>query len=77
MKMATSVTIPTIIVIPINQSDVSGLPPFEPYRVTEDMSLERLASDTGADAVQIQLYNGLGNSDQVHAGEWIILPRAK
>ena len=64
-----------MIIIPVNQSDVSGLPPFEPYRVVEDTSLAALAAELGADAAQIQFYNGLGNSDQFHAGEWILVPR--
>ncbi len=76
-QLSTPLRPQQIIIIPVNQSDVSGLPPFEPYRVTEDTSLEALAAEQGADPTQIQFYNGLGNSDRLHAGEWIILPREK
>jgi LysM repeat protein len=75
--LSTPLQAQQIIVIPVNQSDVSGLPPFEPYRVTEDTRLETLATEMSADPAQIQFYNGLGNSDQLHAGEWVILPREK
>jgi len=66
-----------VIILPINQTDVSDLPPFEPYRVTEDISLEDLAIKLDADPDQIQYYNGLGSSNQLREREWIIVPREK
>ena len=76
-QLSTPLKAQQVIILPVNQSDVSGLPPFEPYRVAEDTSLATLAAEQGVDPTQIQFYNGLGNSDQLHAGEWIILPREK
>jgi LysM repeat protein len=75
--LATPLRTQQIIIIPINQSDVSALPAFEPYRVPEDIGLETLAAEEGLDPTQIQFYNDLGNSDQLYAGEWIILPRGE
>ena len=75
--LSTPLQAQQVIIIPVNQPDVSELPPFEPYRVAQDISLEALAAELGGDPTQIQYYNGLRNSDQLYAGEWIILPRAE
>ena len=76
-KFSAPLWVDQVIIIPINQTDVSDLPPFESYRVTEDISLDDLAVELNADSGQIQFYNGLGTSTQLHHGEWIIVPREK
>jgi len=65
-----------IIIIPVNREDVSDLPPFEAYRVQEDTDLENLASQLDVDLEGLRDYNGLETSNQVSAGEWLIVPRA-
>ena len=74
-QLATPLRPQQVLIIPVNQPDVSDLPPFEPYRLAQDTSLEALAAELAADPTQIQFYNGLGNSDQLYAGEWIVVPR--
>ena len=64
-----------IIIIPVNQTDVSDLPPFEPYRVTEDTTTATVAEQLGVDADLLQYYNGLDTSDQLLADDWIVVPR--
>jgi LysM repeat protein len=66
-----------LIVIPINQVDVSGLPQFEAYQVTEDISLEELAERLSVDPFQLQYFNGFGMDEQITAREWIIVPRER
>jgi len=76
-NFSTPLQVQQVIIIPINQTDVSDLPPFEAYRVIRNISLEELATELDADPGQIQFYNGLGTSDQFLKSEWIIVPREK
>jgi hypothetical protein len=66
-----------VIVIPLNLSDVSGLPQFEPYHLTEDLSLQALADRFSTDIELLRVYN-LVNLDQVFtAGEWVLIPHPR
>jgi LysM repeat protein len=66
-----------LVIIPFNQTDVSLLPKFEIYRVTENITTEELASSLNVDAAQLRHYNGLDPSEQFLIKEWIIVPREK
>jgi len=74
-NFSTPLQLQQVIILPINQTDVSDMPPFEAYRLTRNVSLEELAIELDADPEQIQFYNGLGTSTQFQQGEWIIVPR--
>ena len=76
-QLAIPLRVHQIMVIPVNQTDVSDLPLFEPYRVTEDTTTEILAEQLGVDADLLQYYNGLGTSVQLLADDWIVVPREK
>jgi len=64
-----------LIIIPVNQSDTSGLPKFEAYRVKENTTLEALAAQLDVKPTQLQLYNGFGANTQLFEGEWLVIPR--
>ena len=75
--LTTPLWVQQVIVLPVNQTDVSELPAFEPYRVTEATTTERLAEELGVGGDLLQSYNGLGTSDQLVPGEWIVVPHEK
>lgn len=66
-----------LVIIPINQMDVSGLPQFEPYQVAENIIVEELAARLNADPEQLRYFNGFGTNEQLMAKEWIIVPRER
>jgi hypothetical protein len=55
--------------------DVSGLPKFEVYRVTEDITVEKLAAQLDVAPDQLRDYNAFGENEMLMAMEWIIVPR--
>jgi hypothetical protein len=63
-----------IIVIPINQTDVQGLPAFDTYEVKADIPVRTLAQQLSVDPALLELYNGLGNSEILSTGDWVLVP---
>ena len=66
-----------LVVIPVYRKDVSELPLFEAYRVTEDTTIELLSTQLDVDPAQLQFYNGLGSYTQLYKGEWLVVPHEK
>ena len=64
-----------IVVIPLNTSDVSGIPAFEPYEIEQDVTLEVLADLLLVDPIDLQVYNRIPSGYSLSPGEWIIVPR--
>jgi hypothetical protein len=64
-----------IVVIPLNTSDVSGFPAFEPYEIKQDVTLEVLADLLSVDPIDLQVYNRIPSGYSLSPGEWIIVPR--
>jgi hypothetical protein len=74
-KLITPLFPGQLVIIPINQRDVSGLPKFEVYRVTEDITVEKLAAQLDVAPDQLRDYNAFGKNEMLMAMEWIIVPR--
>jgi succinylglutamate desuccinylase len=66
-----------VVIIPVNQSDVSDLPQFEAYQVTESITIEKMAAQLNVDPDQLRYFNHLEPGDELMAKEWIIVPREK
>jgi LysM repeat protein len=66
-----------IIVIPIDQNDVSRLPSFETYRVSETIGVAELAERLHVDIDQFHLYNGIKKGNTLAEGEWVLIPHGK
>jgi LysM repeat protein len=64
------------IVIPLNIVDTQGLPAFEVYSVTEEMSLEDLAIRLSVDLNEFKYYNALNDNFIPRPGDWLLVPRA-
>ena len=64
----------SLIIIPVNQTDVSGLPSFEAYRVEKDIPAEQLASQLLVDPSLFEYYNELQGGQVLVADEWVLVP---
>jgi len=76
-KLSTPLYPGQLVIIPINQMDVSGLPQFEAYQVAVNVTVEELAAQLNTDIDQLRYFNGFGINEQLMAKEWIIVPREK
>ncbi len=63
-----------LIIVPINQTDVRGLPVFEAYEVKADVAVQILAQQLSIDPALLELYNDLGNDELLSSGEWVLVP---
>jgi hypothetical protein len=65
-----------ILVIPIDITDTTGLPAFQPIQMQEGgISVEAFANQLGVDVEDISLYNNLYPDRILQSGEWILVPR--
>jgi hypothetical protein len=62
------------IIIPINQTDVSGLPAFEAFMVKENIPVEQLAQLLMVDPGVFKYYNALQDGQVVPANAWMLVP---
>jgi len=64
-----------IIVVPVNTSDVSNLPPFSIYQDQEgNITIEALADRLKIDAGSFRTYNVLPEGYLISPGEWLLIP---
>jgi hypothetical protein len=63
-----------LIIVPINQTDVQGMPVFEAYQVKTAISVRTLALQLPVDPAVLELYNGFGNSEFLSPGDWVLVP---
>jgi len=66
----------SLIIIPINQTDVSGLPSFEAYMVEKDMPAEELAKQLSVNPSLFEVYNDIKANQVLKNGEWVLVPRS-
>lgn len=68
--------IDALVVIPVNFSDVSQMPYFQPFKVTSNGSLsEILAQELATNLEDFLYYNGLSQGDYLNSGDWVLVPR--
>ena len=63
-----------MIVIPVDQTDVSGMPAFEAYMVEKDIPVEELAKQLMVDPAVFANYNELRDGQVLVADEWVLIP---
>ena len=66
-----------VIVIPLNQVDITNLPQFEPYQVPESLSLQDLADRFACDIELLIFYNSVDQDYIFKIGEWVLIPHLK
>ncbi|MDF1520887.1 MAG: LysM peptidoglycan-binding domain-containing protein [Brevefilum sp.] len=65
-----------VVIVPVDFSDVSGMPAFEAHQVEEEgISLVALSERLSAAVDQMALYNNIDEDHKLHAGEWLLVPR--
>lgn len=64
-----------VVIIPLNTSDVTDIPPFEPFEVKEAISVGTLAEILSVDLTDLRLYNRIPSGYALNPGEWILIPR--
>jgi hypothetical protein len=65
-----------VIVIPVNATDVSALPAFAVFEVTEDyLLIETVALGLNVDIVDLCKHNHLPQGYVLTKGEWLLIPR--
>ena len=64
-----------IVVIPLNTNDVSDIPLFEPFEITQIVTVEALADLLSVDLTELRRYNRIPSGYTLSPGEWILIPR--
>jgi hypothetical protein len=67
-----------LVIIPVEFTNVYGLPAFEAYEVPRaDMSLKVLALGFGVSLKDLRYYNAIGMDESLQAGDWLLIPRPR
>lgn len=75
-NMPSVLFIDWLLVIPLDRTDTTGLPAFQPLQIEEGgITLEALARQLGVEAEDISLYNDIEPEHILLPGEWILVPR--
>jgi hypothetical protein len=77
LNLTYPIQIGTLVIIPVEILDVTDLPAFEAYEVTQDISVEDLAIKLGVAVEDLMLYNNLESGTLLRSGDWIIVPRER
>ncbi|MBI5965731.1 MAG: LysM peptidoglycan-binding domain-containing protein [Chloroflexi bacterium] len=68
----------TLVVIPIGFTDVSDLPSFEIYMITESgMTVELLAQKFSIDPLDLKYFNAINDGERLLVGDWFLIPRTR
>lgn len=73
-KIKLPLLLGALIIIPVNQTDISGMPSFEAYMVEKDISVEALAKQLMVDPSVFESYNDLRDGQVLIADEWVLVP---
>ena len=64
-----------LVIIPVETTDVVGLPKFEAQMVVNgDVTIEDLAAIQNLDPFNLKFYNGLPDGYLLSSGEWLLIP---
>ena len=68
----------TLVVIPIGFVDVTDIPSFEPYKITESgMTIELIAQKFGINLLDLKYYNAISDGEQLVVGDWLLIPHER
>jgi LysM repeat protein len=66
-----------IVIIPVGEIDLQGVPAFQPYLVKAGMTVDELAQSISVDVSTLSYYNGLTADYRLSPGDWLLVPREK
>jgi len=67
-----------LVVIPMNTTDVTGIPTFEPYQVESDqISISELSELLSTSIADIIKYNNLNTEHFLVQGDWLLIPKER
>jgi LysM repeat protein len=76
VNLTYPIQIDELIVIPVDLTDVTGLPAFEPYEVKGlEIGVEELADKLSVSVEALIRYNNLTSGYVIQPGEWVLVPR--
>jgi hypothetical protein len=65
-----------LVVIPVEFTEVTQMPYFQPYKVTADgITVETLGSELATNLDDFIYYNGLSRGERLSFGDWLLVPR--
>jgi len=63
-----------LLIVPINQTNIQGLPAFDVYELKTGVARDSLAQQLSIEPALLKLYNGLGDGEILRSGEWVLVP---
>ena len=65
-----------IVIIPINQTDMAGIPPFSAYEIVDDgITFEKIAEEFSVPIEELLRYNASTQEYTLRKGDWILIPQ--
>jgi len=65
-----------IVIIPLNLTDVSGIPPFTAYEIVENgITFEQISEEFSVPLEELLQYNSVNKDFVLQQGDWILVPQ--
>jgi len=65
-----------IVIIPLNQTDMSGIPQFIAYEIVENgITFEQIADEFAVPPEELLRYNNINKEFALQQGDWILIPQ--
>ncbi len=64
-----------LVIIPVGITDTQGLPAFEAYMVTDQVTIEELAQKLSVSPEVLRYYNAVEGGYRLTPGEWLLIPK--
>ena len=75
-SLITPLWVDALIVIPVEFTEVTQMPYFQPYKVTTDgITVETLGNELATNLDDFIYYNGLLRGERLSFGDWLLVPR--
>jgi len=74
-KLPSFLPLDWFVVIPLNTTDVTDVPAFEPYAIKQTSTVEALADLLAVDLTELRRYNRIPSGYILNPGDWVLVPR--
>jgi len=77
-NLTPPVWVGTLVVIPVGFVDITDIPSFEPYKITEPgMTIELIAQKFEINLPDLKYYNAISDGEQLVVGDWLLIPHER